>query len=69
MSSEIDLLGSEGDVCLFSNNAETEESRAWNQRSSTGAAWTPVERAPARRADDRRVVNMLDGSDQGERRE
>jgi hypothetical protein len=59
---EVDVLGSEGEVCLFSNKAETEESLGWNQRSSTGAALTPEERAPARSADERRPVNMADMS-------
>jgi hypothetical protein len=57
MNHDYDSLGSEGEVCRFSNKAETAESRAWNHLSSTGAgaAWV---RAPARSTEDTRVVNM-----------
>jgi hypothetical protein len=54
---KLDSLGSEGDVCRFSNKAETPESRAWNHFSSTGAgaAWA---RIPAKRTEETRLENM-----------
>lgn len=55
---DLDSLGSEGEVCRFSNKAETPESRAWNHFSSTGAgaAWAI---APARRTEDTSLENMV----------
>jgi hypothetical protein len=54
---KLDSLGSEGEVCRFSNKAETPESRAWNHFSSTGAgaAWA---RIPAKRTEETRLENM-----------
>jgi hypothetical protein len=54
---DLDSPGSEGEVCRFSNKAETPESRAWNHFSSTGAgaAWA---RIPAKRTEETRLENM-----------
>jgi hypothetical protein len=64
---DLDSPGSEGEVCRFSNKAETPESRAWNHFSSTGAgaAWA---RIPAKRTEETRLENMardVESSDRG----